>query len=371
VTNYSPSGVKEADVDAVEQLEVAFREDSVTWIDIQGFGDKSLMQNIGDLFELHPLLLEDVVNVPQRPKTEAYGGQLLMIVRMVRVGRPGEIDMEQVSIVFAKTYVLMFQERLTELAKQIAATNQRLDESKKQTATVTPDAEPTGEAKRFEQDARQRALEGQLLLLQTESRRYEALAELFPLQRDFAMRVVAFREKEAAAWQQLVGCRRKEESQRQGREARQQVENAHPALRSLAERNAVLAERRQKLTGGIDRVSKERKSLNQETAQLKDDYDKITEKVARARHSTSVGLMLRKLRDDLPERQRCADRLRFIQREMPNVHLRLMELEEERGQLGDVESLAGLDPARRADALALAHAARPAADIRDRVLLVF
>ena len=78
---------------------------------MQGFGDKSLMQRIGDMFELHPLLLEDVVNVPQRPKTEAYGDQLLIVVRMVRNDAPGNMDMEQVSIVLAKNYVLTFQER--------------------------------------------------------------------------------------------------------------------------------------------------------------------------------------------------------------------------------------------------------------------
>ena len=69
------------------------------------------MQDIATLFELHPLLLEDVVNVPQRPKTETYGDQLLIVVRMVKVDGPDEIDMEQVSIVFSQNYVLTFQER--------------------------------------------------------------------------------------------------------------------------------------------------------------------------------------------------------------------------------------------------------------------
>ncbi|TWU24734.1 magnesium/cobalt transporter CorA [Bythopirellula polymerisocia] len=108
---YSAEDMTATEVNHVEELKVAFDNQAVTWIDIQGYGDKSLMQSIGDLFELHPLLLEDVVNIPQRPKTEAYGDQLLTIVRMVRVERPGEIDMEQVSIVLCKNYVLTFQER--------------------------------------------------------------------------------------------------------------------------------------------------------------------------------------------------------------------------------------------------------------------
>lgn len=109
--SYTTNEVKESDVAAIEQLKEAFTAEAVSWIDVQGFGDESLMQRIGDMFELHPLLLEDIVNVPQRPKAEAYGDQLLLVVRMVRIDRPGHIDMEQVSIVLAKNYVLTFQER--------------------------------------------------------------------------------------------------------------------------------------------------------------------------------------------------------------------------------------------------------------------
>ncbi len=109
--SYGHDRLIETDVQAVDDLQEAFSESSVTWIDVQGFGDKALMHTIGDMFQLHPLLLEDIVNVPQRPKVEAYGDQLLLVVRMVRVDGGGEIDIEQISIVLAKNYVLTFQER--------------------------------------------------------------------------------------------------------------------------------------------------------------------------------------------------------------------------------------------------------------------
>jgi len=108
--SYSSNTTQEYDVENLDQLDEAFNEDSITWIDVQGFGDQSMMKKIGKRFNLHPLLLEDVVNVPQRPKTEEYGNQLLMIVRMVRVESEDEITMEQVSIVLGKSYVLTFQE---------------------------------------------------------------------------------------------------------------------------------------------------------------------------------------------------------------------------------------------------------------------
>jgi len=109
--DYVGTTVNESDVTDPETLRDAFNEDSVTWIDIQGFGDKSLFHRVGEMFQLHPLLLEDIVNVPQRPKSEAYGEQLLIIVRMVRVDERDDIETEQVSVVLGKTYVLTFQEQ--------------------------------------------------------------------------------------------------------------------------------------------------------------------------------------------------------------------------------------------------------------------
>ncbi len=111
VISYTPEQVNENDVSEAAELREAFNDQTITWIDVQGFGDKKLIQQIGKTFSLHPLLLEDIVNVPQRPKCEAYDDQLLVIVRMVRLDDNGQIDLEQVSVVLAKNYVLTFQER--------------------------------------------------------------------------------------------------------------------------------------------------------------------------------------------------------------------------------------------------------------------
>lgn len=111
--SYGPTGVedKSCDADSLSQLPESFSTDSVTWIDVQGFGDKKLIREIGKTFNLHSLLLADVVNVPQRPKSELYEDQLLIIVRMVRIDESEQIAMEQVSVILGSTYVLTFQER--------------------------------------------------------------------------------------------------------------------------------------------------------------------------------------------------------------------------------------------------------------------
>ncbi|MEY3827705.1 MAG: hypothetical protein RLZZ148_2525, partial [Cyanobacteriota bacterium] len=45
---------------------------TISWMDIQGLGSEEVLTQVGDIFSLHPLLLEDVVNVPQRPKVQDY-----------------------------------------------------------------------------------------------------------------------------------------------------------------------------------------------------------------------------------------------------------------------------------------------------------
>jgi len=84
---------------------------SVSWIDVQGLGSENILQRIGQVFKLHPLVLEDVVNVPQRPKVEDYEDQLLIITRMVIPKESGfGFYSEQVSFVLGKHYLLTVQE---------------------------------------------------------------------------------------------------------------------------------------------------------------------------------------------------------------------------------------------------------------------
>ena len=87
------------------------RTDSVSWVDIQGLGSEKILKQIGRVFTLHPLLLEDVVNVPQRPKVDDYNDQLMIIAQMVLPKSNDDgFESEQVGFVLGKNYLLTFQE---------------------------------------------------------------------------------------------------------------------------------------------------------------------------------------------------------------------------------------------------------------------
>lgn len=90
---------------------------SISWIDLQGLGNEDVLNRLGRVFHLHPLVLEDVVNVPQRPKIEYYNDQVLIITRMVMMAPEADDDdphftSEQLSFVLGRNYLLTVQEEL-------------------------------------------------------------------------------------------------------------------------------------------------------------------------------------------------------------------------------------------------------------------
>ncbi|MDD4097894.1 MAG: magnesium/cobalt transporter CorA [Lentisphaeria bacterium] len=82
---------------------------AVTWINVAGLGDIQLLQNIGNAFNLHPLALEDVASVPQRPKIDDYDSHLFITLKMLHPG-PEAIIVEQISLFLLDHVVITFQE---------------------------------------------------------------------------------------------------------------------------------------------------------------------------------------------------------------------------------------------------------------------
>ena len=111
VIQYTESDLKEYDVTGPSKLDACLARPGVTWVDVCGLGDETTLRRIGEIFDLHPLALEDVVNVPQRPKVEAYDAHLLLITRMVMPAGEATLETEQVSVFVGRNYVLTFQER--------------------------------------------------------------------------------------------------------------------------------------------------------------------------------------------------------------------------------------------------------------------
>lgn len=110
--DYCQTRVIERWIGSVEECVEYLTDDlpSVTWVDVQGIGHKPTFERLGEIFKIHPLALEDVVNVPQRPKSDVYQDQHVIIGRMAQIDVRGLVVTEQIAIVFGAGFVLTIQE---------------------------------------------------------------------------------------------------------------------------------------------------------------------------------------------------------------------------------------------------------------------
>jgi len=92
----------------------------VEWLDIRGLHDTELMGQIGNAFGIHPLALEDILDVHQRPKLEHYETGLFIILKDIKFDPQNlNFSTEQISIYFGPQFVVSFQEDVREVFSSV------------------------------------------------------------------------------------------------------------------------------------------------------------------------------------------------------------------------------------------------------------
>jgi magnesium transporter len=108
---FGPAGFVEEKQVGPGSISKYLSEWPVVWVNVSGLKDMETIRKCGEVFSVHPLALEDVLNVHQRVKVEQYDDQLFLIARMVENDPSQALDMDQLSIFLGRGYVLTFQER--------------------------------------------------------------------------------------------------------------------------------------------------------------------------------------------------------------------------------------------------------------------
>lgn len=111
---YDGDQLVETSAENLSPLDLRPPASGTLWLNIYGLHDAELMAEIGRVFNLHPLVLEDILNTDQRPKLDSYPDYLYLVTRFFSYD-PSimSIGSEQVSIVLGRNFVLTFQERPT------------------------------------------------------------------------------------------------------------------------------------------------------------------------------------------------------------------------------------------------------------------
>ncbi len=109
VLAYGPDGFVEQAITDPKALPALQSRWPVMWVNVAGLGDATTIEELGQVFHLHRLALEDVTSTAQRPKIETYQSGYFIVARMLDVNP--EWDNEQISLFVGDGFVLMFQER--------------------------------------------------------------------------------------------------------------------------------------------------------------------------------------------------------------------------------------------------------------------
>ena len=110
VIAYGSEAVHEELVEDVSRIGSYLGRQPVTWVNVDGLGDAAVIRKLGEIFGIHRLALEDIINSHQRAKVDQYDNHLFVVGRMVEMA--DHVETEQLSLFLGKSYVLTFQERV-------------------------------------------------------------------------------------------------------------------------------------------------------------------------------------------------------------------------------------------------------------------
>jgi magnesium transporter len=112
VIDYSKSTIEKRTVKAIADILPYKQTDTVTWVNIEGLTDVSIIDAIGRHFDIHSLVLEDILNTHQRPKLEDYNDYLYIVLKALALGHNGFIvEYEQISVLILNKFVFTFKEK--------------------------------------------------------------------------------------------------------------------------------------------------------------------------------------------------------------------------------------------------------------------
>ena len=248
-------------------------------------------------------------------------------------------------------------DRRMAIPRLIAAARKSLDETDKALSEAPPKGlhPELAEATRTLLGAQKEALRREMEACRKELASYDAERPLLTARRDLTVRQVSGAEKLAKGLEEIRDRKQKEEAERRAREAKDvaaRVARSDPAIRELADGNARLAAQRtgpKGLPSRIQAVSQQLEDVNAARSRLRQDFLRLSEKAKAIEKTATFGVLLRKQRSELPDVRQFHRLAEARQAEVSDVQLRLIELEDARSALADLDAkvqqiVAGLDP---------------------------
>jgi magnesium transporter len=108
---YDEESLEEKDFDSIDECFQYIGQSRKIWINIDGIHEVGIIEKIGRTLQLHPLVLEDILNTDQRPKLDDYEDYLFVCAKMLTYdSENSRLNVENISLVLSSDYVISFQE---------------------------------------------------------------------------------------------------------------------------------------------------------------------------------------------------------------------------------------------------------------------
>lgn len=112
LTEYDENGVETREIKSVEEIDPYTDTPQVTWVNVCGLHDTELIKQIGEKFNIHPLVLEDILNTETRPKIEITEKYIFIAMKMLTTnGHDHQPVIEQVSFILGNSFIFSFLEK--------------------------------------------------------------------------------------------------------------------------------------------------------------------------------------------------------------------------------------------------------------------
>lgn len=112
MVDYDAEDLEEKIIDKVAMVLERQKEPTVTWFNIDGLHDTTVIEEIAEGFDFDKLVLADVMDTHSRPKVHEFNNCILLSIKMLQQDEEsGRISVENLSLIITDSVLLSFQEK--------------------------------------------------------------------------------------------------------------------------------------------------------------------------------------------------------------------------------------------------------------------
>lgn len=110
--DYTAGKIAESELENLDDCLPYLSTKTVSWLNIDGLHDAEMIRKLGELFEIHGLLLEDMLNTGQRPKITETEKLMVVILKLLDYDEnSNKLYADQVSFILDDNYLITLQEK--------------------------------------------------------------------------------------------------------------------------------------------------------------------------------------------------------------------------------------------------------------------